>query len=683
MNRSNEKSAGISYDRVSTFDQAFNHDGSSKEDGSNEAQQNRCIAFIEHKSRTSGTNLKIIEHLSDRAFSGKDTNRPAYQRMLDLIERRKINFIVTTELSRLSRSVTDFLELVCRCEKNGVELYIIGMDLDTSSPFGRMMLTVLVALAQFERELTGNRVKENVLSRMLKDGRINGAAEILGLVRDMTRKGHFVTDDNGVKVAETICHLYLKHPSKKSVLKAATELGLMAPGDRPLTDTDIDAVLKNAEHRYRGRWPVSATFHKGKAINRDLPECVNLPHGPVITDSKLLDAVQAKIADTKRKHKKSGTNGYTYMLSNLLRYEDGTKFSGHCAKSGEYRYYFAPARKLRIHTKEIDDLVVGQVKEHIGDSKKFQALLAKTVRERGVQLNDIDCRLQLTEEHLNDVTAKETALRTKLIDDKSGFDVSFIAWLSEQVSAVQSRKAALTLERQCLECQKRDLMDTQGVSDLRQLAVSHLDRFGRLTGVQKRNFIEQILESVIVTSNNTVEIRFLGRSGEAGVNERKQSLEYERDGSVSVADYKHDFPPAQPKIIAEFNIIPLFRNESFLRQKYLEEGLSTRQIAALIFSSRSTVSAALKRYAIPLRDADQTQWYRRGQVGYGRRIVNGRVVAHQRELETVERMAALRDQGFSYWKVADILNSMGVPTKSRRAKWQAATVMKILKSTNS
>jgi hypothetical protein len=124
----------------------------------------------------------------------------------------------------------------------------------------------------------------------------------------------------------------------------------------------------------------------------------------------------------------------------------------------------------------------------------------------------------------------------------------------------------------------------------------------------------------------------------------------------------------------------LFRNESFLRQKYLSEGLSTKQIAGLIFSARSTVVSALERYGIPLRDADQSPWYRRGQLGFGKRVVNGRVMVNQREVDTIEHMRDLHGKGFSYWKIAEILNAMGVPTKSRRAKWQAATVMKILKA---
>ena len=57
-------------------------------------------------------------------------------------------------------------------------------------------------------------------------------------------------------------------------------------------------------------------------------------------------------------------------------------------------------------------------------------------------------------------------------------------------------------------------------------------------------------------------------------------------------------------------------------------------------------------------------------------------MVNQRERDTVERMMSLRDKGYSYWKIAEILNSMGIPTKSRRAQWQAATVMKILKATD-
>jgi Recombinase len=142
-----------------------------------------------------------------------------------------------------------------------------------------------------------------------------------------------------------------------------------------------------------------------------------------------------------------------------------------------------------------------------------------------------------------------------------------------------------------------------------------------------------------------------------------------------------DFPHLEVTEIIEFTVIAKHKDEFFLRQKYLSEGLSTRQISDLIFSARSTVVEALKGFGIPIRDADKTPWYRRGQVGYGTRVVNGRLTVNQREVDSIKKIAELRDKGFSYRKIAEILNAMGVPTKSRRAQWQAATVMKILKAT--
>lgn len=129
---------GVSYDRVSTQDQAFEEDGSLKHDGSTEAQQVRCQHHVAYLTQKTGFTHKIVEQISDKAFSGKDTNRPGFQNLWDLISDQKIDFVVAAELSRLSRSVVDFLAFVAHCEANKVDLFIIGLDLDTSTPFGRM-----------------------------------------------------------------------------------------------------------------------------------------------------------------------------------------------------------------------------------------------------------------------------------------------------------------------------------------------------------------------------------------------------------------------------------------------------------------------------------------------------------------------------------------------------------------
>ncbi len=103
-----------------------------------------------------------------------------------------------------------------------------------------------------------------------------------------------------------------------------------------------------------------------------------------------------------------------------------------------------------------------------------------------------------------------------------------------------------------------------------------------------------------------------------------------------------------------------------------------RNIAESLGCSHPTILANLQRFGIPFRDA-KPDHYKRGQVTYGRRALRSKEVEHKRELEVLAKIQNLRSQGFSYWKIADVLNTMGVPTKTRRAPWQPATVMKILK----
>jgi len=72
---------------------------------------------------------------------------------------------------------------------------------------------------------------------------------------------------------------------------------------------------------------------------------------------------------------------------------------------------------------------------------------------------------------------------------------------------------------------------------------------------------------------------------------------------------------------------------------------------------------------------DEALLHNKGQLGYGERLVNGRVIAHQKELENIDKIKRLREQGHSYWKIADILNSMSIPTKNRGSRWHPTTVM--------
>lgn len=145
-------------------------------------------------------------------------------------------------------------------------------------------------------------------------------------------------------------------------------------------------------------------------------------------------------------------------------------------------------------------------------------------------------------------------------------------------------------------------------------------------------------------------------------------------------DNASQYSAIKTSIISMVQHIPPYKNEFFLRDKYLQEKLSTRQIAEQVFSARSTIVKHLKAYGIPMRTEDEAHNLNNGQCAFGEKMVSGKTVPHNGELIILRRMQALRTKGYSYWKIAAQLNSNGVATKNRKSKWHATTVMKMLKS---
>lgn len=129
-------------------------------------------------------------------------------------------------------------------------------------------------------------------------------------------------------------------------------------------------------------------------------------------------------------------------------------------------------------------------------------------------------------------------------------------------------------------------------------------------------------------------------------------------------------------MISDIQAIPLYKNKDFLYQKYVAERLSCDEIAAQIASVRSTILKHLKLFEIPVRESGSN--IRRWNQSYGMRILKRQKTLHKRENECIQKMRELRLSGFSYWKIASILNSMKIPTKTRKGPWQARTVKRIL-----
>src|SRR5713101_3419246 len=148
------------YTRVSTehgLDQEFN---------SLDAQYDAGSAYIKSQAHA-GWNL-IRSRYDDGGYSGGSTDRPDLQKLLEDIRSRKIDVIVVYKVDRLTRSLADFAKLVELFDANGVSFVSVTQQFNTTTSMGRLTLNVLLSFAQFEREVTGEQIRDKIAASKRK-----------------------------------------------------------------------------------------------------------------------------------------------------------------------------------------------------------------------------------------------------------------------------------------------------------------------------------------------------------------------------------------------------------------------------------------------------------------------------------------------------------------------------------
>ena len=117
---------------------------------------------VEYCRRYINTNSEVFQ---DKGFSGKNTNRPAFHRLMEAVEAGQVRKIIVYRLDRFSRSISDFGRVWEMLEQHGVEFQSVTEQFDTSSPMGRAMLNIVLVFAQLERETIAERVRDNYQHR--------------------------------------------------------------------------------------------------------------------------------------------------------------------------------------------------------------------------------------------------------------------------------------------------------------------------------------------------------------------------------------------------------------------------------------------------------------------------------------------------------------------------------------
>lgn len=139
------------------------------------------------------------------------------------------------------------------------------------------------------------------------------------------------------------------------------------------------------------------------------------------------------------------------------------------------------------------------------------------------------------------------------------------------------------------------------------------------------------------------------------------------------------FPPLEVIDTAGYYYQPLYKDKSFLHQKYVVEGLSIAQIATQIVSAKETVRGRLKRFGITLRDPHRCHG-RSPQPRFGKKQSGDHQIDNVRELRAVEAIKEMKSSGMSLRQMCKVLSLTGVPTKCLGQRWHPEMVRRILET---
>jgi DNA invertase Pin-like site-specific DNA recombinase len=346
------------YTRVSTdhgLEQDFN---------SLDAQYEASQAYIKSQAHA-GWSL-IRAKYDDGGYSGGNTERPALQRLLDDVRAGKIDVIVVYKVDRLTRSLADFAKLVELFDRHQVSFVSVTQQFNTTTSMGRLTLNVLLSFAQFEREVTSERIRDKIAASKRKGLWVGGMAP-LGYD---TRDRRITINKEEAQRVQTIFESYLKLGSLTLLLSDLHERGIVTKVRTLKTGKTVGGIPFTRgplAHLLRNRFYVGEVAFKGEVLKGEQP---------VIVDRALFDAVQAKLTEQVNCHNAARSKSDSLLMGRIFDDRGNRMSPTHARKGGvRYRYYLSSSLLQgrtehagsirRVAAPDIEGVVVKLIREHV------------------------------------------------------------------------------------------------------------------------------------------------------------------------------------------------------------------------------------------------------------------------------------------------------------------------------
>jgi site-specific DNA recombinase len=394
------------------LDQSFN---------SLHAQREACEAYITSQKHEGWHALSA--RYEDGGFSGGNMDRPGLKKLLEDIAAGKIDTIVVYKVDRLTRSLADFAKIVETFDGKGVSFVSVTQQFNTTTSMGRLTLNVLLSFAQFEREVTGERIRDKVAASKKKGMWMGG---IVPLGYDHKDRELHVNEAESQQVR----HIFDQYLRLRSVF-------------------DLYDYLKTNGYRSKRRIRADGRSGGGSVLSRGtLYHLLSNPvyigktrHGgklyggkhKAIIDQKTWDQTAELVATNRVKRRTSHNVASGRILLGLLFDQGENRFTPtHASKKGRrYAYYTLKSggnhSTIRLPALEFEQLVVGRIRDWLSKPLELSAqftdltvretrLLVAAGRHRAEQLTEADTResVRLIRSVLNRVIVREAEIQIEI-----------------------------------------------------------------------------------------------------------------------------------------------------------------------------------------------------------------------------------------------------------------------------
>jgi site-specific DNA recombinase len=361
--------------RCAVYTRKSTEDGLEQEYNSLDAQYDACAAYVLSQRHEGWTLVK--DRYDDGGFSGGNMNRPSLGQLLAEVRAGKVDIILLYKIDRLTRSLSDFARIVDVLDAAGASFVSITQSFNTTTSMGRLTLNMLLSFAQFEREVTGERIRDKIAASKRKGIWMGGPVPL----------GYDVVERKLVpneQEARTVRHIMLRYVVLGSVKALVAELD--AEGFRTKIQIRTSTANKGGCPFRRGTLYhlLSNRIYRGEIVHKGVSYAGE--HEPIVSQD-LWDRVQTALCNRSQGGASRHGAKHPSLLAGMIRDGEGRDMTPSHTTNGNrrYRYYVTRPEQVagkaawRVNAHDLEHLVCRTIVELLQDQRRLAAIPSSDV----------------------------------------------------------------------------------------------------------------------------------------------------------------------------------------------------------------------------------------------------------------------------------------------------------------